>query len=123
TRRLLVEVAAIAARMYEVGGGRQADVLRANVELARMDEDIIRMGAMRAAMAARLNALQLAPDSAAVGEPVLPLFPVVVPALDSLTRLADTGRPMLRAATHDVRAAQSRAELARREIWPDLQLG
>ncbi len=123
TRRLLVDVAAIAARMYEVGGGRQADVLRANVELARMDEDIIRMGAMRSAMAARLNALQLAPDSAAVAEPAIPRFPAVAPPLDSLTRLADAGRPMLRAAAQDVRAAESRAELARREIWPDLQLG
>jgi outer membrane protein TolC len=123
TRRLLADVAAITARMYEVGEGRQADVLRANVELARMDEDIIRMSAMRAAMAARLNALQLAPDSAVVGEPALPRFPVSVPALDSLTRLADTGRPMLRAAAHDVQAATSRTELARRELWPDLQLG
>ncbi|MEA3246094.1 MAG: TolC family protein [Gemmatimonadota bacterium] len=123
TRRLLVDVAAIAARMYEVGEGRQADVLRANVELARMDEDIIRMGAMRYAMAARLNALQLAPDSATVGEPAIPLFPAAVPPLDSLTRLADAGRPMLRAAAQDVRAAESRAELARRELWPDLQVG
>lgn len=123
TRRLLADVAAIAARMYEVGAGRQADVLRANVELARMDEDIIRMGAMRGAMAARLNALQLAPDSAAVAEPAIPRFPAAVPPLDSLIRLGDAGRPMLRAAAQDVRAAESRAELTRREIWPDLQLG
>ncbi|MEA3247730.1 MAG: TolC family protein [Gemmatimonadota bacterium] len=123
TRRLLADVVAIAARMYEVGEGRQADVLRANVELARMDEDIIRMGAMRTAMAARLNALVLAADSATVAEPAIPFFPAAVPPLDSLTLLADGGRPMLRAAALDVRAAESRAELARREIWPDLQLG
>lgn len=123
TRRLLEDVVAIAARMYEVGDGRQADVLRADVELARMDEDIIRMGAMRTAMVARLNALRLAPDDSAVGEPRVPVFPADLPALDSLTRLADAGRPMLRAAALDVRAAEATSELARREIWPDLQVG
>lgn len=37
TRRLLEDVAAIASAMYRVGEGRQSDVLRARVEIARMD--------------------------------------------------------------------------------------
>ncbi len=123
SRRLLEDVSAIAHRMYEVGDGRQADVLRASVELARMDEEIIRMGAMRTAMAARLNALRVAPVDAPFGEPALPVFPAEPPALDSLIGMAEANRPMLRAAGHDVRAATSRAQLASREIWPDLQVG
>ena len=123
TRRLLQDISEIAGKMYQVGDGRQTDVLRANVELARMQEEIIRMEAMRATMVARLNALRLAPADAAVGSPRLPLFPREVPPVDSLARLADQGRPMIRAGVQDVDAADASARLAQREIWPDLQVG
>lgn len=122
TRRLLEDLAAIATQMYEVGEGRQADLLRATVEIAKMDEEIVRMQAMRTAMAARLNALRLASDSAPVGEPMLPNFPTAI-ALDALIGAADRGRPMHRAAADEVRSAAAAEELARREIWPDLQVG
>ena len=48
TLRLLQDVERTAQSMYRVGEGRQADVLRAQVELARMAEDTLRMQAMRA---------------------------------------------------------------------------
>lgn len=123
TRRLLQDFSAIAAKMYEVGEGRQADVLRANVELARMDEEIVRMETMRVTMTARLNALRIEPADARVASPMLPRFPKAMPALDSLTAVAERNRPMIRAGVQDVDAAQSAAELARREIWPDLLTG
>ncbi len=123
TRRLLQDIGAIAARMYEVGEGRQADVLRANVELARMQEEILRMEAMRATMSARLNALRVDQPGAAIGTPVLPVFPGIAPTLDSLIGLAELNRPMLRAGAQDVGAADASARLAQREIWPDLQTG
>lgn len=123
TRRLLQDIGTIAAKMYEVGEGRQADVLRANVELARMQEEIIRMEAMRATMTARLNALRVAPPDAVIGAPVLPVFAAVGPALDSLIGLADANRPMIRVGALDVDAADATSRLAQREIWPDLQTG
>ena len=123
TLRLLQDIGDIAVKMYQVGDGRQADVLRANVEQARMQEEIIRMQAMRETMTARLNALRNDPLNRSVGTTRLPLFPGVVPGLDSITRLADAGRPMIRAGAQDVDAADAAAQLARREIWPDLQLG
>jgi outer membrane protein, heavy metal efflux system len=123
TRRLLHEIAELTAKMYQVGDGRQADVLRANVELARMEEDIVRMESMRAAMSARLNAVQAAPSGAPVAEPRLPRFPAALPTVDSLQLLAERNRPMLRAGVEDVDAADASVKLARREIWPDLQLG
>jgi len=123
TRRLLQDISDIATKMYQVGDGRQADVLRANVELARMQEDIVRMESMRTTMTARLNALLVQSPDAPVGEPRLPLFPVALPELDSLVRLAERNRPMLRAGAQDFDAAAASAQLAQREIWPDIQLG
>ena len=57
TRRLLQDIATTVRTMYAVGEGRQPDVLRAQVEIARMTEDIVRMETMRTGMDARLAAL------------------------------------------------------------------
>src|SRR5688572_2252530 len=57
TLRLLQDVLRTVEAMYRVGDGRQTDVLRAQVEIARMVEDTVRMHTMRTGLAARLNAL------------------------------------------------------------------
>lgn len=123
TRRLLQDIAKVAETMYEVGEGRQADVLRAQVEIARMTEEITRMEAMRVAAAARLNALLDRDAAAPVASTALPRFPEGVPSADSLVSLASRNRPMIRAGLEDVQAADAAAVRARRELWPDLIVG
>lgn len=122
TQVLVRNIVATTASMYAVGEGRQPDVLRAQVELARMTEDLIRMEAMRVATAARLNAVLDRPADQPVAPPTLPLFPDLPPS-DSLIRLALEARPMLQAGSAEVRAAEWGERRARREIWPDLQAG
>ena len=123
TLRLLQNIGRTAESMYRVGEGRQADVLRAQVEIARMVEDTVRMTTMRAGMAARLDALLNRSSHELLPPPALPAFPDSVPSMDSLVALAETGRPMLRAGKRDLQAADAQAKLARREIWPDLTVG
>ena len=123
TLRLLQDVARTAEAMYRVGEGRQADVLRSQVEIARMTEDTLRMRAMRTAMAARLNALLDRPVDADVPAPALPVFPLATPNGDSLQRAAEAERPMIRAGREEVQAAHAASRLARRELVPDLQVG
>lgn len=123
TQRLLRDIAATAQQMYSVGDGRQPDVLRAQVEIDRMAEEILRMQAMREARVARLNALLDRAPGTEVGEALLPAFPAELPGLDSLVSLALAHRPMLKAGQDDIRAADEAHTLARREIWPDLALG
>lgn len=123
TLRILQDLASTARTMYGVGEGRQADVLRAQVEIARMTEDITRMRTERVSATARLNALLAIDPSAPVGSPVRPLFPDTLPPLDSLIAEAERSRPMIQAAEAEVRAADADVRLARREIWPDLQVG
>ena len=124
TKRLLQDVARTAQTMYEVGAGRQADVLRSQVEIARMAADVVRMGSMRTAMSARLAAaVDLPHDSAPVARPALPALPDTLPPLDSLVTLAESFRPMIRAGELDLRAAEATAKLLAKEIWPDLQVG
>ena len=123
TLRLLRDLGATARTMYGVGQGRQADVLRAQVEVARMDEELTRMRTERVAAAARLNAMLDRRSDQAVGSVVLPQFPESLPALDVLIAEAEANRPMVRAGEADVRSADAGMRLARREIWPDLTLG
>jgi hypothetical protein len=97
TQQLLRDISATAQRMYSVGEGRQADVLRTQVEIDRMTEEIVRMSAMREALVGRLNALLDRSPDTAVGETRIPEFPAALPDRDSLIALALEQRPMLRA--------------------------
>ena len=84
TRDLFRDIGATARTMYSVGQGRQADVLRAQVEVDRMTEEIARMEAIRTAAAARLNALLNRPPNTPIGSPALPRFPLALPAAELL---------------------------------------
>lgn len=123
TLRLLQDIAHTAESMYRVGEGRQADVLRANVEIARMAEDTVRMLAMREMMTARLNALMDRTADSALGVPQLPAFPDALPARQDLDALAASNRAMVRAGLGELRAAETAEQLARKEIIPDLRIG
>ena len=122
-RGLLRDLVRTTSTMYAVGEGSQPDVLRAQVELARMSEDLVRMSAMRVSASARLNAVLDSSPEAALGTPVLPVYPASLPSRDSLQRLALAHRPMLAAGVANVHAAEVSERLAGREIWPDLEVG
>ena len=105
TLRLLRDIAAPAESMYRVGDGRQTDVLRAQVEIARMVEDTLRMQAMREAMTARIDALLDRGPSVTLGAPVLPPYPDSMPTRAWLDSVARDTRPVIRAGLeHDIDA-------------------
>ena len=122
-KRLVQDIAKLAQTMYAVGDAKQADVLRAQVEIARMTEDITRMESMRAGMIARLAAT-LNVDASGIGSVIPPpALPDTLPPLEVLAAEAERSRPMIAAGARDVRAAEAGQKLAAREIWPDLQIG
>jgi len=123
TLRLLEAVSGTVNGMYAVGEAKQADVLRAQLELGEMAGQIAEMDAMRRTMSTRLNTVLNRPPDAPTGTPVLPTFPDSIPPTDSLIGEALAARGMLRAGQDQVRAATAAEQLARRDIWPDLELG
>ena len=123
TKALVQDIAKTAQTMYSVGEGKQADVLRAQVEVAKMSEEIERMESMRTAMAGRLAAILDLPADSIAGTPVLPVLPDSLPPLAQLIAEAEVRRPMIQAGEREVSAAIAGERLARREIWPDLQVG
>ncbi len=120
---LLQGIRSSAETMYAVGEGSQADVLRAQLETARMVEDTLRLTAMRNAQVARLNSLLNRDPGIEIGVPQLPAFPDTLPQLALLLGSAATERPLLKAGSDEIRAAAAQMELARRELWPDVTVG
>lgn len=123
TLDLLEDFQSVARSLYAAGSGNQADVLTATVEVARLDGDIRRMEASRTATAARLNALLARSADAPVPTPVLGELPAEPPSRDTLLAWARDDRPLLRDGRLGVEQADTRTDLARKDIWPDLNVG
>jgi cobalt-zinc-cadmium efflux system outer membrane protein len=123
TKKLVQDIARVSQVMYSVGDGKQPDVLRAQVEVTRMTADITRMEKMRESMAGRLSAiLDLSADNV-VATPRLPDLPETLPPLADLIAESERNRPMITAGQRDLAAAVTGERLAKKEIWPDLQVG
>ncbi len=123
TQALLRQFLGVSTTMYAVGNAVQQDVLRAQLEVARMSEDITRMTQERLAMAARLNALLGRAAATPVGALELPEPAGQLPQADSLIAQALDARPALVAGAERVAAAEASLAAARRELYPDLQVG
>jgi len=123
TLSLLRDFQRVARSRYTAGTGPQADVLRASVEVARMDADMERDRAVRKAVAARLNALMNRPSGTVVPSPVLGALPAETPSPDELRMWARESRPLLKEVRTEVARAASRRVLAHKEIWPDVTVG
>jgi len=123
TLELLEGFREVALAMYGTGSGRQSDVLRADVEIARTMGEIRRMEGRREAVVAGLNGLLDRPSDTRVGVVVADPVPREVPAREVLERWALDSRPLLTEATLGVERATAAAARADREIWPDLRVG
>jgi outer membrane protein, heavy metal efflux system len=123
TQHLLRQFRDVSTTMFAVGSSVQQDVLRAQVEVARMSAEITRMGQERVAGAARLNALLGREATTTIGPLKLPEPAGDLPEVDSLVVLALAGRPAIRARMERVAAAEASLSAARRELYPDFQLG
>ena len=134
TLGVLRDLAAIASSMYAVGSVTQADAIRAQLAITRMQQEIADMELQRFAAASALNAVlgrpgetPIVPRSAseheAHGGEVLTLEMPPPPPLDSLVAAAEEGNPGLAAERSSIAAAQANESAVRRMIYPDLGLG
>lgn len=122
--RLLIEHwEGVARSRYAAGIGSQADVIRAQVELGRLDNGLRSLKDLHRPISARLNA--------AVGRPAATPVPSArgalpeIPAIDEAAlaaSLASTS-PQLRALARRVDAAAHGTELAEKQSYPDFVLG
>ena len=123
TLRLLQDIEKTAESMYRVGEGRQADVLRAQVEIAKMAEDTLRMQAMR-------NRWRPSSTRSSIAHPMHSRLSGAarLSGFDSRSRVARGDR--VRRAPNDPGGARRRSQPPklgkagpRKRFLPDLQIG
>jgi cobalt-zinc-cadmium efflux system outer membrane protein len=121
---LLQQFVQIARSKYEVGEGLQQDVLLAQLELSKLLDQQLMLKASRRNAAASLNALL---DKPANEEIRLPdKIDSQLPVIKQETQLyqqAEDSRAVLEGNRQGINAAQSRLELAKKDVLPDFNVG
>jgi cobalt-zinc-cadmium efflux system outer membrane protein len=121
---ILEEFEKITEARFRTGAGTQADVLKAQIELLRLHNDVLaieqRLGSARAA----INRLLGRPASMPLGRPEEVAPHEESPGAEDVRRLALEARPELQAALLRRQASEAALELAEREaLFPELTLG
>jgi outer membrane protein TolC len=108
--------------MYGVGQGRQADVLRSQVERSKMEEMRLVLQQQRRSLEAGLNTLLYRPMTTAV--PAIDNAELTAISIDAteLERLAEEHRPLLRSLAARIDKATAERALADKEFYPDFTL-
>lgn len=121
---LLGQFIKVAKTKYETGKGLQQDVLLAQLELSKLIDQRIQLGAIRRQQAIQLNILmdQTPERSIALPDEVGRNLPDLA-SETALYDKAETSRPLLRKLETKVDAAESRLELAKRDYYPDFTVG
>lgn len=118
-RRLAEQLVSVATTRYSVGQGAQHDVLEAEVEVSRLDEEATRLQQRRAVAEAMLDSLLPGALSAAVRPSPISTTPLPE-TLDQLLARAETESPLMREKERMSIQTETRVSLAQRERLPDL---
>jgi cobalt-zinc-cadmium efflux system outer membrane protein len=122
-KALLEDFTQIAQTRYTVGKGIQQDVLKAQVELSKMEEHLITLEQKRVALVAHLNSLLNRPAGTPFGKTVEPVIDTLNYDLDQLRTLSEEYRPLLKAWKSMIRQSEAKTGLAKKEYLPDFKLG
>lgn len=117
--RQLVE---IANAKFRTGKGSQADVLKAQVELSLLHQQLPILEQRRETAAALLNTLLDRDPLSPVGVPQEPSPMQLGTPIDDLHRLALNARPELKAAELAVQQSEQSRALAQRQYYPDFNV-
>jgi len=121
---LLREFVEIAQTKYTVGKGLQQDVLLSQLELSRLLDQEVRLKGARRNEEARLNALLNWPTirHLTLARTDDSKLPDLLKESD-LHEQAEVERPLLIAQRNRIHAARSRVDLAKKEYYPDFNVG
>ncbi len=120
---ILKDFIRIAETRYSVGKGLQQDVLKAQVELSKMEERSVTLQQKRDAAAARLNALLNRPAGSPVGKTIEPAIDSLQYNLQQLKDIADQNRPLFKAWQTVLKQSDKKVSLAKKGYLPDFKLG
>ena len=119
TRTVLVSLAEVARRRYEVGEGIQESVLKAQTEILRLEAEQVRVAQDRRTAEVRLNAVVGRSADTPIG-PAMALPEAALPTEgDRLAEAAIAGSPEVGGLQAEVRREEAGVSLARLDLKPD----
>ncbi|MBL8207893.1 MAG: TolC family protein [Blastocatellia bacterium] len=120
---LLEKFTKIAEASYAVGKGLQQDVLKAQVEVSKLIEQLTLLEQRRQIAEARLNSLLFREPETPVGKPTDIKPQDFSLGLLELNQLALANYPTLKAQRRKIDREQYGVELAKKEFYPDFSVG
>lgn len=122
-KSLLEQFVTIAASKYTVGKGIQQDVLKAQVELSKLLDELIRLEKLKQSEQARLNSLMdRLPQSPLSISPQMSKLPFHRD-IETLQTMAETHRPILNKLKVLIDKYGLSRQLAEREYYPNFNVG
>ncbi len=123
SRDLLAQLQQSAESRYKANLATQQDVLRANVELSNLDNELLTLAQQRTTAAAMLNSLLDRSVTASLPSPEPVELEKIAVNLDDLLQLAAAANPDLSKINARIEGERQRLRLAKLQRWPDLTVG
>jgi outer membrane protein TolC len=121
-KNLLEKLESIAEARYRVGKGIQQDVLRAQIEVSRIDQKLIVLRQQEKTAQARLNTLLYRDPESPLPPPAPVTPPQLTTSLQDLYALAHTNDPALEQDRRMVEGGRDAVELAQKAYKPDFSV-
>ncbi len=122
-RDLVVPLERVARTRYGTGASGHPDVIRAQVELGKIENDLASLTDREAPLLARLNAALNRPSDAPIELPKkAPVGPGMEPDETIIQRVI-TNNPELQALQFDIAEATTAKERAKKDFFPDFSFG
>jgi outer membrane protein TolC len=122
-KELFEKFARIAEASYSVGKGIQQDVLKAQVEISRLIDQLTVLEQRRQTIETRLNSLLFRELETPVGRPEEISPREFTYSLAALNEAALANYPLLKVQRRKIDREQYGVELARKEFYPDFTIG
>jgi outer membrane protein, heavy metal efflux system len=116
------QVVKVSETRYATGQGMQADVLQAQVELGNYLDRLLQWQQQQDSLKAELNALRDRPAVIAVNRPAALRPRQFTLKLDDVIAMLES-RPQVKALKTQIDKQQKAVALARKEFWPDVNVG
>lgn len=122
-KALMKQFIHMAETKYKTGSGLQQDVLRAQVEISKLEDEFIMWKQKRISVTARLNALLNRPVYTRIEKTSLGLMIPDGPKKRFSAEEIEKNRPLLKAWHQKIQKAETEVELAERDVLPDFMVG
>ena len=122
-RDLVVHLERVARTRYGSGATGHPDVIRAQVELGKIENDLASLSDREAPLLARLNAALNRPGHAPIARPKQASIERLSHPDDEIVRRVVINNPELRAIELDLAAAATSKERAKKDFLPDFSFG